>query len=82
MQNYLVFQSMLKYFTLDDKWITKWKPKRLSNENLEVVSTSNNILSPKINYDKNKIRLNFSGSIPQQKIVTYNHKRCKSLCSL
>ena len=22
-QNYLVFQSMLQYFTLDDKWITK-----------------------------------------------------------
>ena len=33
-QNYLIFQSMLKYFTLDHKWITKWKSKGLSNENL------------------------------------------------
>ena len=73
-QNYLIFQSMLKYFTLDDKWITKWKSKGLSNENLEVVSTSGNTLCPEINYDENKIALNFSGSILQQKIVTYNHK--------
>ena len=33
-QNYLVFQSMLEHFTLDDKWITKCKSKGLSNENL------------------------------------------------
>ena len=58
---------MLKYFTLGDKWITKWKSKGLSNENLEVVSISDNILSPKINYNDNKLRLNFIGSILQQK---------------
>ena len=78
-QNYLIFQSMLKYFALDDKWIAKWRPKGLSNENSEVVSTSNNILSPEINYNKNNIRLNFRGSILQQKIVTYNHKKVVNL---
>ena len=74
-QNYLVFQSMLKYFTLDDKWITKWKSKGLSNENLEAISTSDTTLSPEINYYKNKLRLNFNGCILQQKKVTYNHKK-------
>ena len=39
-QNYLVFQPILKYFTLNSNWITKQKPKGLSNKNLEVVSTS------------------------------------------
>ena len=62
-QNYLVFQSMIEYFTLDDKCITKWKSKGLSNESLEAVSTSDNTLSPEINYSENKIRLSFSGSI-------------------
>ena len=78
-QNYLIFQSMLKYFTLDDKWITKQKSKGLSNKNLEVVSTSDNTLCPEINYDENKIALNFSGSILQQKIVIYNHKKVVNL---
>ena len=70
---------MIEYFALDNKWITKWKSKGLSNENLEVVSTSDNALSPEINYNENKIRLNFSGSILQQKIITYNHKKVVNL---
>ena len=78
-QNYLVFQSMIEYFTLDDKWITKWRSKGLSNENLEVVSTSDNALSPEINYNENKSRLKFNGSILQQKIVTYNHKKAVNI---
>ena len=49
-QNYLVFQSILKYFTLNSSQITKWKSKGLSNESVEVVSTSSNTLTPSINY--------------------------------
>ena len=78
-QNYLVFQSMLEHFTQDDKQIKKWKSKGLPNEILEVVSTLDNTLSPEINYNENKIRLNFSGSILQQKIITYNHKKVVNL---
>ena len=69
-QNYLVFQSMLEYFTLNSKWITKWKSKGLSNESLEVVSTSDNTLTPSINYYGDKVRLKFTGSILQQKTIT------------
>ena len=69
-QNYLVFQSMLEYFTLNSKWITKWKSKGLSNESLEVVSTSDNTLTPSINYYGGKVRLKFTGSILQQKTIT------------
>ena len=82
-QNYLVFQTMLEYFMLNSKWITKWKSKGLSNESLEVVSTSDNTLIPSVNYYGDKVRLKFTGSVLQQKTVTCSHKKsCKSLCAL
>ena len=62
-QNYLVFQSMLEYFMLNSNKITKWKSKRLSNESLEVISTSDNTLTPSINYYWDKARLKFTGSV-------------------
>ena len=49
-QNYLVFQSILKYFTLSSKWITKCKSKGFYKESLEVVPASSNTLNPLINY--------------------------------
>ena len=78
-QNYLVFQSILKYFTLNSSWITKWKSKGLSNESLEVVSTSSNTLTPSVNYYGEKARLKFTGSILKQKIATYSHKNVVNL---
>ena len=74
-QNYLVFQSILKYFTLNSNQITKWKSKGLSNENLEVVSLSNNTLTLSVNYYGEKARLKFTGSVLQQKTITYRHKK-------
>ena len=74
-QNYLVFQSISKYFTLNSNSITKWKLKALSNESLEVVSTSSNTLTPSINYYGNKARLKFTESVLQQQTVTYSHKK-------
>ena len=68
-QNYLVFQPILKYFTLNSNWITKWKSKGLSNESLEVVSTSDNTLTPSINYYGDKVSLKFTGSVLQQKKI-------------
>ena len=56
-QSYLVFQSILKYFTLNSNWITNWKSKGLSNKSLEVVSTSNNNLTPSVNYYGDKIKI-------------------------
>ena len=49
---------MLDYFTLNSNSITKWKAKRLSNESLEVFSTSNNTLTPSVNHYRDKVRLN------------------------
>ena len=78
-QNYLVFQSMLGYFMLNNDKTTKWKSKGLFKENLEVVSTSDNTLTPSINYYRDKARLKFTGSVLQQKTITYNHKKVANL---
>ena len=64
-QNYLVFQSMLEYFTLNSNWIPKWKSKGLSDESFEVVSTSDNTLTPSFNYYGDKVRLRFTRSVLQ-----------------
>ena len=74
-QHYLVFQLILQYFTLNGSWITEWTSKRLSNESLKVVSTPNNTLTPPVNYYGDKVRLRFTGSVLQQKTVTYSHKK-------
>ena len=59
-QNYLVFSSILEYFTLNSSKTTKWKSKGLSNESLEAVSSSSNTLNPWINYYGEKVRLKFT----------------------
>ena len=74
-QNYLVFQLMLEYFTVNSNWIIKWKLNGLSNESLEVVSTSDNTLTPSINYYGDKVSLKFTGSVLQQKKIIYSHKK-------
>ena len=68
---------MLEYFMLNGNKITKWKSKGLSNECLEVIPTSDNTLTPSINYygDKAKIyrkRLT-------TKTITYRHKKVVDL---
>ena len=78
-QNYLVFQSILKYFTLSSSKIRKWSSKGLSNESLEVVSISDNTLTASINYYGDKAKLRFTGSLLQQKIVTYSYKKVVNL---
>ena len=75
-QNYLVFQSMFEYFTLNNSIrITKWKSKGLSNESLEVISTSNSSLSPLVNNYIDRAKIKFRGSILQQKTIAYNHEK-------
>ena len=70
---------MLEYFTLNSNKITKWKSKGLSNESLEVISTSNITLTPSINYYGDKARLKFTRSVLQQKAIICNHKNVVNL---
>ena len=63
-QNYLVFQPINRYFKViaNTLYISSWKSKGLSDETINPPATSDNSLTPLINYLGNKIRLKFSGS--------------------
>ena len=69
--NYLVFQPINRYFKViaNTKYISSWKSKGLSDENLpwkvDLIKTSpasDNTLTPLIDYQGNKIRVKFRGS--------------------
>ena len=49
------------------------------NESLEVVSRTDNTLTPSINYYGDKLRLRFTGSVLKQKAVTYSHEKVVNL---
>ena len=55
-QNYLVFQPINRYFKViaNAKYISSWKSKGLSNETIKPPATSNNSLTPLIDYRGNK----------------------------
>ena len=51
-QNYLVFQSINKYFKLitNTNYVSSWKSKGLSSESIKPPTTSSNSLTPTLNY--------------------------------
>ena len=56
-------------------YISEWKSKGLSHESIKPTTTSNNSLSPIIDYYGTKIKLKFSGScLKQSNRFTYTHK--------
>ena len=63
-QNYLVFQPLNKYFKIiaNKKYISSWQSKGLSDKIAKPPATSDNSLTPLIDYHGNKIRIKFTGS--------------------
>ena len=67
MQNYLVFQSLHRYFQINNsKYIWSWKPKGLSDETITPYATSDNSLTPLIDHYGSKVRVKFTGSYLKQ----------------
>ena len=58
-QNYLVFQLIHRYFKIisNTKYISSWKSKGLSGETITSYVTSDNSLTPLIDYYGSKIRV-------------------------
>ena len=56
--------------------ISEWKSKELSDESIKPPSTSDNSLSPLIDYYGRKIRLKFSGSCLKQPNKTIVNLHC------
>ena len=77
-QNYLVFQPIFRYFKINTintaNYVLSWKSKGLSDETIKPPTTSNNSLTPTINYYyPNKIRVKFTGRCLKQDKVIFNH---------
>ena len=63
-QDYLAFQPINKYFKViaNKLYISSWKSKGLSDETIKPPVTSDNSLTPLIDYVGNKIRIKFTRS--------------------
>ena len=76
-QNNLIFEPINEYFKViaNTKYISSWKSKGLSDETIKLSATSDNSLSPLIDYLGDKIRLIFNGDCLKQPKVTYTHRK-------
>ena len=54
-------------------YISSWKSKGLSAESIKPPTTSDNSLTPALNYYGTKTRLEFTGSCLKQSKISYNH---------
>ena len=76
-QNYLVFQPIIRYFKVatNTDYISSWKFKGLSAESIKPFSTSDNSLTPAINYYDYNIRVRFTGGCIKRPKISYTHKK-------
>ena len=65
-QNYLVFLPIGRYCRINEKYISSWKFKGLSGETFTPYPTSDNSLTPLIDYYGAKLRLKFNKSCLKQ----------------
>ena len=76
-QNYLQFQPLIRYFKVNTitntDYVSSWKSKGLSAESIKPPTTSDNSLTPRLNYYGNKVRVKFTGSCLKQPIILYTH---------
>ena len=76
-QNYLVFQPIIRYFKVNTitntDYVSSWKSKGLSAESIKPPTTSDNSLTPELNYYGTKTRVKFNGSCLQQSKISYTH---------
>ena len=80
-KNYLVFQPINKYFKVitNADFIWSWKSKGLSAESIKPTTTSDNSLTPALNYYGTKTRVKFTGSCLKQSKVSYTHGKVVSI---
>ena len=74
-QNYLAFQPIKKYFKVitNIDYVSSWKSRGLSAENIKPSTTSDNSLTPIVDYYGTKTRVKFSGSCLKQPSISYTH---------
>ena len=77
--NYLAFLPMGKYFKLSSvvntaDYVLSWQSKGISNESTKPPTTSDNSLTPELNYYGTKTRVKFTKSCLKQSSHIYTHK--------
>ena len=72
-ENYLVFQPIHRYLKViaNTKYISEWKSKGLSDENITPPTISDNSLTLQLGYYGTKTRLKFTGNCLKQHKITY-----------
>ena len=82
-QNYLVFQRIIRYFKMNTITNTDYfslsKSKGLSTESIKPLTTSDNSLTPELNYCGTKTRVKFNGSSLQQSKISYTYSTIVSI---
>ena len=77
-QNHLVFQPTIRFFKVNmitnTDYVSSWKSKELSAETIKPPTTSDNSLTPELNYYGTKTRVKFTGSCLKQPKILYTHK--------
>ena len=73
-QNYLVFQPINRYFKViaNTDYVSSWKSKGLSAESIKPPNTSDNSLTPALNYYGTKTRVTSTTTTCNIFITTYN----------
>ena len=79
-QNYLVFLPMGKYFKLNSivgviDRVLSWQSKGLSNNSIKPPKTSDNSLTPELNYYGTKIKIKLTESCLKQSDHIFTHKK-------
>ena len=79
-QKYLVFLPINKYFKLNSvvntaDYVSSWQSKGLSNESIKPPTTSDNSLTPELNYYGTKTKIKFTGSCLKQSNHILAHKK-------
>ena len=72
---------MCRYFKMitNSDFISPWESKGLSSEIFKVISTSDNSLTPALNYYGAKTRVKFTGSCLKQSKISYNHGKVENI---
>ena len=79
-QNYLVFQSLNKYFKIGNSdYVLSQKSKGSSSESIAPPSAPNNFLNPSLNYLDAKIRVRFRESCLKQLKMSYTHGKVANI---
>ena len=83
--NYLIFQPLSKYFkVVDDNfyYVLSWTSKGLSNDSIKPPTTSDNSLTPILNYYGIKIKVSFDSTCLRHDKVTFNHRKMVNIYML